>query len=68
MRMKHNEEKEGKMFYVVDCITGVRDETCGIKNLDDARKERDELNAKRKAEGGSDEFWIVIDEDGKECK
>lgn len=56
------------MFYVVDCITGVRDEDYGIKNLDDARKERDELNAKRKAEGGSDEFWIIIDEDGKQVE
>lgn len=55
-------------YFVTDCITGVTDGIDPFDTLEEAMKVQKELNEKRKAEGGSDEFWIIIDEDGKECK
>lgn len=53
-------------YYIVDCITGVRDEDGAIESLEEAKALRDRMNAERKASGASDEFWMIIDENGKE--
>lgn len=57
---------KGKMkYWVVDCITGVKSGR-GFTSLDKAKAKRDKMNAEDKAEGGSGNFWVVIDEDGNE--
>lgn len=53
-------------YYIVDCISGCRDGARPITDLDKAREKRDKMNAKRAAEGGSDEFWLIVDKDGNE--
>lgn len=55
-------------YFVTDCITGVTEGIEVIDTLEEAIAIRDKLNAKRKAEGGSDEFWIILDENGKEIE
>lgn len=58
-------------YWVTDCITGIYGEEnlgTGLTSIEEARKIRDEWNAKRKAEGGSDEFWIIVNRNGKEVK
>ena len=55
-------------YYIVDCITGTKEGAEPIHSIDEARKTRDEWNAKRKAEGGSDEFWMIVDGKGNEIK
>ena len=52
-------------YWVVDCITGVKSGR-GFTSLDKAKAKRDKMNAEDKAEGGSGNFWVVIDEDGNE--
>lgn len=54
-----------KKYWIVDCISGYKDEEDeAYTKLDEARAVRDEMNAKRKAEGGSEDFWIIIDSKG----
>lgn len=67
-RTVETEEGEKEMYYITDCITGVWCEEDGIESLEVALAECAKMNKKRKAEGGSDEFWMVIDETGKEYK
>lgn len=55
-------------YYVTDCITGVIEDAEPVGTLEEAKKIRDEWNAKRKADGGSDEFWIILDENRKEIE
>lgn len=55
-------------YFVTDCITGVTDGVDPFDTLEEAMKVQKELNEKRKAEGGSEKFWIIIGEDGKEYK
>ena len=55
-------------YYVTDCITGTIEGVEPVDTLEEAMKIQSEWNAKRKAEGGSDEFWIIIDEDGKQVE
>ena len=57
-----------RTYYVVDCITGTKEGAEPIHSIDEARRIRDEWNAKRKAEGGSDEFWIIINRKGEAVK
>lgn len=56
-----------RKYYIVDCISGYHDEEdeCFTK-IADARAKRDEMNAQRVAEGGSADFWTIIDGNGKE--
>lgn len=51
-------------YYIVDCISGCKEGADPIHSIKEARAIRDEWNAKRKAEGGSDEFWIIINSNG----
>ena len=53
-------------YFVTDCITGVTEGIDVIDTLEEAIEIRDKLNAQRKAEGGSDEFWIAVDEEGNQ--
>ena len=53
-------------YYVTDCITGIIEGVEPVGTLEEAVSIRDEWNAKRKAEGGSDEFWIAVDEEGNQ--
>lgn len=53
-------------YWVVDRISGCTDEVEPFANLGDAVKQRDAWNAEDKAEQGSDGFWIIVDEDGRE--
>ena len=55
-------------YYVTDCITGTIEGVEPVGTLEEAVNIRDEWNAKRKADGGSDEFWIILDENGKEVE
>lgn len=55
-------------YYIVDCISGCRDEVEPVHSIAEARAIRDEWNAKRKAEGGSDDFWIIVDSKGNTIK
>ena len=55
-------------YYVTDCITGTIEGVEPVGTLEEAMKIQSEWNAKRKAEGGSDEFWIILDENGKEVE
>lgn len=55
-------------YFVTDCITGVTEGIEVIDTLEEAIAIRDKLNAQRKAEGGSDEFWIILDENGNEIE
>lgn len=58
-------------YYVTDCISGVYGEKEGIPaiaTIEEARAIRDKWNAERKAEGGSDTFWIIVNGRGKEVK
>ena len=55
-------------YFVTDCITGVTEGIEVIDTLEEDIAIRDKLNAQRKAEGGSDEFWIILDENGKEIE
>ena len=55
-------------YYITDCISGCTEGAEPIHRIDEARKMRDELNRKRKAEGGSDEFWIIVDSKGRTVK
>ena len=56
-----------RKYYIVDCISGYHDDEdeCFSK-IADARAKRDEMNVQRVAEGGSENFWIIIDGNGKE--
>lgn len=51
-------------YWIVDCISGYHDDEPVYHSIAEARAERDRLNTKRKAEGGSDEFWIIVDTKG----
>lgn len=56
-----------KNYYIVDCISGYRDEeTVPFTKIAEARAERDRLNAESKAQGHSDNFWIIVDSKGNE--
>lgn len=55
-------------YYVTDCITGTIEGVEPVGTLEEAVRIRDGWNAKRKADGGSDEFWIILDENGKEVE
>lgn len=55
-------------YYIVDCISGCRDEVEPIHSIKEARTIRDEWNAKREAEGGSPDFWIIVDSKGNEVR
>lgn len=55
-----------RRYYIVDCISGCRDGVPFLTDLTEAVIKRDELNEERKANGGSDEFWIIVDENGDE--
>ena len=58
-----------KNYYIVDCISGYRDEdTVPFRKIAEARAERDRLNAERVAEGGSGNFWIIVDSKGNEVQ
>lgn len=52
-------------YWVVDCITGVKSGK-GYADLDKAKERRDKLNEQDKAKGGSGEFWVIVDNTGKE--
>lgn len=52
-------------YWVVDCITGAKSGR-GYTDPDKAKAKKDKLNAEDKAEGGSGNFWIVVDEAGSE--
>lgn len=52
-------------YYIVDCISGNKEGIEPIHSIEEARAIRDEWNAKRKAEGGSDEFWIIVNGKGE---
>lgn len=52
-------------YFVVDCITGVKGGK-GYTDLEKAKAKRDKMNAKDKENGGTGEFWIIIDNDGNE--
>lgn len=52
-------------YWVVDCITGVKSGK-GYTDLDKAKARQSKLNEQDKANGGSGEFWIVVDESGSE--
>lgn len=53
-------------YYVTDCITGTIEGVEPVGTLEEAVSIRDEWNAKRNADGGSDEFWIILDEEGNQ--
>lgn len=55
-------------YYIVDCISGCKEGVEPLHSIEEARKIRDEWNAKRKAEGGSDDFWIIVNGKGNEVK
>lgn len=60
-------ETEMKKYYIVDRISGYHDEDDMVyTKIAEARAERDRLNAERKAEGSTDDFWMVIDSKGNE--
>lgn len=59
---------KSKEYYVVDCISGCRDEIEPITDINEARAFRDRLNAERVSEGGSSDFWIIVDGNGKTVK
>lgn len=54
-------------YYITDCISGLVDtlhDDEWIETLEEARAIRDQWNREREAEGGSNEFWIIVDRDG----
>lgn len=55
-------------YYIVDCISGCRDGVEPLHSIAEARRIRDEWNAKRKAEGGSDKFWLIVNSKGEEVQ
>ena len=55
-------------YYIVDCISGCREGVEPVHSIAEARAIRDKWNAERKAEGGSDEFWVIVDSKGNEVK
>ena len=55
-------------YYVTSAICGMKDEEGYFPTLEEAEAERDRLNAKDKEEGGTGEFWVVIDEEGHEIQ
>ena len=56
-----------KYYYIVDCISGYHDEESErFTRIADARAKRDEMNAQRQAEGGTGDFWVIIDSKGNE--
>ena len=58
-----------RKYYIVDCISGYRDEeTPSYTKIAEARAERDKLNIERVAEGGSADFWLIVDSKGNEVK
>lgn len=58
-----------RKYYIVDCISGYHDEDDEpICSIAEARAERDRLNAERKANGASDDFWLIVDSKGNEVK
>ena len=52
-------------YYIVDCITGCTEGVEPVHSIEEARMIRDKWNAERKAEGGSDEFWIIVNGKGE---
>lgn len=55
-----------RKYWIVDCISGYKDEEDEpFTSIEEARAARDEMNAKRKAEGGSDDFWIIVNSKGE---
>ena len=55
-------------YYVTDCITGYIEEESAFDNLEEAKKVRAEWDAKRIADGGEPNFWIVVDENGEKVE
>lgn len=59
-------DKEMK-YWIVDCISGYRDEEDEVyTDLKEAKAECKRMNADAVKEGHSPNFWIIVDESGKE--
>lgn len=55
-------------YYIVDCISGCTEGAEPVHTIKEARAIRDEWNAQRVAEGGSSDFWIIVNSKGEEVQ